>query len=61
MSPETITLTLRAQQVIAESRRVCRQTAENVRLTEELRERAEEAMTGLEQLLPAGLPPEQPS
>jgi hypothetical protein len=30
MSPETILLTLRAQEVMAQSRRICRQTTENI-------------------------------
>jgi hypothetical protein len=58
MSPETIKLTLRAQEVVTESRRVCRQTAENLRLTEELIEQAELSMLGYERLLEARPPSE---
>jgi hypothetical protein len=56
MTPETIALTLHAQEVMADSKRVCRETAANFRLTEELRKRAEQAMLGFEELLRAGSP-----
>jgi hypothetical protein len=59
MSPETIEITLRAQEIMADSARLYRQTAENFRLTEEIRKRAEEALLGFEQLLQAGLRSEQ--
>jgi hypothetical protein len=58
MSPETIELTLRVQEVLADSRRVFRQTAENFKLTQELRKRAERAMLGLDTLLHAWPPSE---
>ena len=49
MSPETIELTLRAQEVLADAARTCRQTAENLRLMREQKEKLVDAAQEFEE------------
>jgi hypothetical protein len=49
MSPETVELTLRAQEVLADAARVRRQTAENLRLMRGQRERLIDAAQEFEE------------